>query len=203
MANDLPRMPEDETSARKAIEVDPHSAITYYNLGFLLAQDSAHASEAETAYRKAIELEPHNARYVYRLGLLLHENLHRFGEAEIAYRRAIDLAPDDVSYYGGLISLLVQQSRRSEALALSIKMRAVLSASKTWYGLATLDAILGNVEAAIESLRQAAREANFDRQWALNDPDLALIRDDPRFDAVVSSLQDDSSRRASPGGDLQ
>ena len=185
MTNDIPRMPEDETAARKSIDLDPHSAIAYYNLGFLLAQDSARASEAETAYRKAIELEPNNARYVYRLGLLLHENLHRFGEADIAYRRAIELAPDDLFYYGGLISLLVQQSRRSEALALSIKMRAALSASENWYGLATLYAILGNVEAAIETLKQAAREANFDHWWARNDPDLASIRDDPRFDEIV------------------
>ncbi len=181
-------MSGDEATARKAVEVDPRSAIAFYNLGLLLEQDSTRASEAETAYRKAIELEPNNARYVYRLGLLLHEHLHRFEEADIAYRRAIELAPDDAFYYGGLISLLVQQSRRSEALALSVKMRAVLSASKNWYGLATLDAILGNVEAAIEYLRQAAREANFDRKWARNDPDLASIRYDPRFDDIVGSL---------------
>src|SRR5690349_2499175 len=98
---------------------------------------------------------------MYRLGLLLHENLHRFEDAEIAYRQAIALAPDDVFYYGGLISLLVLESRRSEALELSIKMRAMLNASRNWYSLATLDAILGNNEAAIRYLRQVAGEANF------------------------------------------
>lgn len=194
MTNDIPRMPEDETAARKAIEARPHSAIVYYNLGFLLAQDSARASEAETAYRKAIELEPNNARYVYRLGLLLHENLHRFAEAEIAYRRAIELAPDDPFYYGGLVSLLVQQSRHSDALTLSTKMRALLNANENWYGLATLDAILGNVEVVIEFLRQASREATFDRQWARNDPDLASIRADPRFEEIVGSMQDGGSK---------
>jgi isopentenyl phosphate kinase len=175
------------TASRQAMDADLHSATGYYNQGLLLAQDTARAGEAETAYRKAIELEPDNARFVYRLGLLLHENLHRFAEAEIAYRRAIELAPEDAYPYGGLISLLVQQSRRSEALALSLKMRAALSASENWYGLAALEAVLGNVEAAIENLRQAASQANFDRQWAKSDPDLASIRDDPRFAEITGS----------------
>jgi Flp pilus assembly protein TadD len=187
MTHNIPQTPEDETSARKAIEVDPHSASAYYNLGFLLSQNAARAGEAERAYRQAIELEPNNARYVYRLGVILHENLQRFEEAEVTYRRAIELAPDDPFYYGGLISLLIQQSRRSEALTFSKKMRALLLAGENWYGLATLDAILGNVEAAIDYLRQAARKETFNPQWARNDPDLASIRDDRRFDEIVGS----------------
>src|SRR5262245_37520084 len=134
-------MPEAETAARKAIEVDPYSAIAYYNLGLLLAPEATRASEAETAFRQAIELEPNNAPYLYRLALLLHEKLDRFAEAERAYYRAIELAPDDPYYYGGLVSLLVQQSQQSEALALSTKMRTLLKARENWYGLATLEAI--------------------------------------------------------------
>ena len=106
---------------------------------------------------------------------------------ELAYHRAIELAPDDAHYYGGLISLLVQQSRRTEALACSTKMRTLLNTDENWYGLATLDAILGNTEAALEHLRQAAHKANFNRQWAREDPNLASIRDDPRFDEIVGS----------------
>jgi tetratricopeptide (TPR) repeat protein len=180
-------MIENEATLRKAIELNPHSAIAYYNLGLLLSQDPSRVSDAETAYRKAFELESNNPKYIYRLGLLLHENLHRFEEAETAYRLAIELAPDEAFYYGGLISLLVLESKRSEALALSIKMRAMLNINKNWYGLATLDAILGNVEPAIGYLRQAAVEASFNREWARNDPDLSSIRNDPRFDEIVDS----------------
>lgn len=181
-------MTESEATFRKAIELNPLSATAYYDLGRLLAQDPVRASEARAAYRKAIELEPNNARYIYRLALLLHENLHSPGEAEIAYRQAIALAPEDPFCYGGLISLLVQGSRPSEALPFSEKMRALLSASENWYGLATLDAILGNSAAAIEYLRRAARRVNFDPQWARNDPDLSSIRDDPRFDEILGHL---------------
>ena len=181
-------MTDSENNSRKVIELTTQSALAYYNQGLLLAQDPARVGEAEVAYRKAIELEPNNSRYIYRLALLLHENLHRLKEAEMEYRQAISLAPDDPFFYGGLISLLVQQSRRPDALPLSEKMRELLIASENWYGLATLDAILGNIEAAIEYLRRAAGEANFNRQWAQNDPDLSSIRDDPRFDEIVGSL---------------
>jgi Flp pilus assembly protein TadD len=181
-------MSENETALRKVIEINPHSAIAHFNLGVLLSHDSSRVSEAEAAYRQAVKIEPNNARYVYRLGLLLHENSHRFGEAESAYRHAIKLAPDDAFYYGGLISLLVLESRRSEALEFGIKMRAMLNTSKNWYGLATLEAILGDVEAAIGYLRRAARETSFNRQWARNDPDLASIRNDPRFDEIIGGL---------------
>jgi tetratricopeptide (TPR) repeat protein len=193
MAIDTARLPEGEAAAREAIELDPNSAIAYYKLGSLLAKDTARTSEAEAAYRKAIALEPHDARYVYRLGLLLHEKLRRFAEAEDAYRRAIELAPDDPFYYGGLVSLLVERSRRSEALALAAQMRALLSATEHWYGLATLDSILGNVEAAIEHLKKAAQADNFDRAWARIDPDLASIRADPRFNEIVG--KDQTTRR--------
>jgi tetratricopeptide (TPR) repeat protein len=181
-------MSESEATLRTAIELNPDRATAYYNLGLLLAQDPVRVSEAAAAYRKAIELDPDNARYVYRLALLLHENLHDLEEAEVAYRQAIALAPEDPFYYGGLISLLVQQSRRAEALPLSEKMRARLIARENWYGLTTLESILGNVEVAIEYLRQAARQMNFDQQWARNDPDLSSIRDDPRFDEIIDNL---------------
>jgi tetratricopeptide (TPR) repeat protein len=188
--NNNSRMSEDETAARKMVEANPSSAIAWYNLGYLLAQDAGRANEAEAAYRKANEIEPDNPRYVYRLGLLLHENLRRYEEAEAAYRRAVELDPENVYYYSGLVGLLVQRSRRSEALVFSVRMRESLRADQNWYGLAALDAILGDAEAAIAYLRLASAETNFNRQWARNDPDLASIRNDPRFEQIVAGLKD-------------
>ena len=187
MSNEIPRRPDNETDARAAIERNPQSGLAYYHLGLLLAQDPTRLDETEAAYRQAVALEPENPRYIYRLGLFLHENLQRLDEAERAYRRAIALAPADPFVYGGLVSLLMQQARRSDALALSQQMRALLEAQANWYGLATLDAILGNGNTALEHLQQAANGENFNREWARIDPDLAAIRDDPRFAAIVSN----------------
>lgn len=187
MSKEIPRRPDNETDARQAIELDPQSGLAYYHLGLLLAQDPTRLDETEAAYRQAVALESESARYVYRLGLLLHENLHQLTEAESAYRRAIALAPEDPFVYGGLVSLLMQQARLVEALAPSQKMRALLEAQANWYGLATLDAILGNVNTALDHLQQAASAGNLNREWAYNDPDLAAIRADPRFAAIIGS----------------
>ena len=126
-----------EAAARKAIVPDPRSARAYFELAMEWGEDPARVAEAESAFRRAIELEPANPRYVYRLGLWLHEHTLRSGAAEAAYRRAIELAPNDAFVYGGLVSLLVQQGRRIEALSLGASMRALLGASRNSYGLAT------------------------------------------------------------------
>ena len=182
-------MREPEDALRQAIERDPGNASAFFNLGMYLAQEPTRLAEAEAAYQKAISLEPDNPQYTYRLGLLLYENLGRPEEAETAYRRSIELAPDDPFFYGGLISLLVQGSRQAEALPLSEKMRAMLTAAENWYGLATLDAILGDTEAALVYLRRAAQEENFNRDWARNDPDLSTIRNDTRYEEIISGSQ--------------
>jgi tetratricopeptide (TPR) repeat protein len=152
-----------------------------------LAQDPTRLGETEAAYRHAVELEPESARYLYRLSLFLPENLQRLDGAENAYRRAIALAPADPFFYGGLVSLLIQQARRFDALAPSQTMRTLLEAQANWYGLATLDAILGNGNTALEHLQQAANGENFNREWARIDPDLAVIRDNPRFVEIIGN----------------
>src|SRR5205085_12543955 len=127
MTSDPP--PATEAALRQAVALAPHSALARYNLGYLLETDPSRAGEAEALYRQAIDLESNNARFVYRLGLLLHESLQRLADAELAYRRAIDLAPGNPFSYGGLISLLVQQSRRPAALPLAASMLPPLPAA--------------------------------------------------------------------------
>ncbi len=178
-------MTDDESSLRLALALDPSDAQAYFNLGRILARDALRRSEAETAFLRAIQLQPSNPHFIYRLALLLHEHLNRHVEAETAYRRAVDLAPQEPYFYGGLICLLVQLSRRSDALVLADKMRELLIAKDNWYGLATLDAILGNTEAAITNLHKAAQSQGFNAAWAKIDPDLASLQDDPRFNAIV------------------
>jgi tetratricopeptide (TPR) repeat protein len=178
-------MTDAEAAIRRAIDLDPQNAAGFYQLGLLLEQDTSRASEAEAAYRQALLLEPDNPKYVYRLGLLLHEQLKRPGEAEAAYRRAITLAPDNAFFYGGLVSLLIHESRRAEAVEIGNRMRSLLGPQRQWYGLATLEAILGNVDAAFLALGKAALKAGFNRDWAWRDPDLANIRGDQRFVELV------------------
>ena len=185
MANNVSRTSNDEISLRKAIELDPQTASNHFDLGYFLSQDPSRLHESEASYCQAIKLEPNNARYIYRLGLLLQESMHSHMEAESAYRRAIELEPANAYFYGGLVGLLVQQSRQSDALEVGAIMRELLNANEQWYGLATLDAMLGNIDAAVESLKKAALKPGFKCDWARIDPDLASIRSHEGFIEIV------------------
>jgi hypothetical protein len=51
-----------------------------------------------------------------------------------------------------------------------------------------LESIAGNVEAALEHLEKALKTRPGLRAWARRDPDLAFIRDDPRFRVLVGEM---------------
>ncbi len=77
----------------------------------------------------------------------------------------------------------------TEARAL---LRTIRPGPGTWYNLACTHALLGDVEEALEYLRSEleqnhATSASRTRQqeWAAGDPDLASLRDDPRFKRLV------------------
>lgn len=55
------------------------------------------------------------------------------------------------------------------------------------YGLACYESLTGDHEAALGHLREAAAVEPRVREWALDDDDLAAIRDDPRFAEALGS----------------
>lgn len=104
------------------------------------------------------------------------------------YERAYALRKDEF-----MRTLLACYRARSgaetEARAL---LRTIQPGPGTWYNLACTHALLGDVEEALEFLRAEleqnhATEESRARQmeWAAEDPDLASLRDDPRFRRLV------------------
>lgn len=104
------------------------------------------------------------------------------------YERAYALRKDEF-----MRTLLACYRARSgaetEARAL---LRTIQPGPGTWYNLACTHALLGDVEEALEFLRKEleqnhATEESRARQmeWAAEDPDLASLRDDPRFRRLV------------------
>jgi len=104
------------------------------------------------------------------------------------YERAYELRQDEF-----MRALLACYRARSgadaEARAL---LRTIRPGPGTWYNLACTHALLGDVSEALEFLRSDielnhASKDSRDRQrkWAAEDPDLADLRDDPRFRRLV------------------
>ena len=56
------------------------------------------------------------------------------------------------------------------------------------YNTACLNAVAGRSEYAIELLEKAVQNGFGHREWIDNDPDVASLRDHPRFQALLNSL---------------
>ena len=109
------RMDEAETSLRSALEINPHYADAYYNLGITLQQLNR-PGEAEACYRQALQINPDYAEAHYNLGNTL-KDLNRPGEAEICYRQALQINPDYAEAHYNLGITLEDLERQDEAEA--------------------------------------------------------------------------------------
>lgn len=61
--------------------------------------------------------------------------------------------------------------------------------SSVWYNLACCEALVGDAEAAIDALDRAVALGWANARHAERDPDLALVRADPRFVALLARMR--------------
>ena len=98
-----------------AIEINPHVATSYNNLGYSL-QNLNRQDEALESYAKALLLQPDYAEAYLNRGNVL-KGLHRLNEALTCYDKALELKPDYAVafFYRGIV--LLDLNRTEEALA--------------------------------------------------------------------------------------
>jgi len=114
----------------------------------------------------------------------LYEIQGRLDNALREHRQAVELQPENGIRHSSLASVLRRLGRAEEA-AEHLAQARQLSPPDDHYNRACLESIAGNVEAAVKHLAQALEQDPAQRNWATRDPDLAWIRDDPRFQALV------------------
>jgi tetratricopeptide (TPR) repeat protein len=154
----------------------------------LIASLRGDPAAAERWYRRADETNPGVPATARRLGDLYYEQ-GRYREALAHYDRALAIAPR-------LFPALVQagnSARRvgdSARAAASFEQAAVVRPESwiPWYNLACLRATQGDLEGAFTALRESLKRPGADRELLNQDPDLSLLRSDPRFRALVRSL---------------
>jgi Tfp pilus assembly protein PilF len=106
---------------RKAIELDPKSALAYDDWGSVLDEQKKY-DEAIAKYQKAIELDPKSAPAYDGWGLVLEEQ-KKYDEAIAKYQKAIELDPKSAPAYTAWGSVLEEQKKYDEAIAKYQKAR--------------------------------------------------------------------------------
>jgi len=115
---------------------------------------------------------------------------HAWADSVRAYRAVLALDPDDAHAWLGLVVPLIETKDTKGAMAAAKKATGYeATRGEGWYGVAVLHAKAGERAAALDAVERAA-SAGFKAWWALErDDDLASVRDDPRFQAVLVRMK--------------
>lgn len=166
----------------------------------ILAQLGAHAmdagrhAEAVNYFFGALSFGPGNGDVLHGLGRSLLR-LGRNADASAWLARAVDAEPKCIHARYDLGLALARQGRRREARrSFRAALRLDSGHAWSWYDLGCLDALEGKRDAAFRKLRRAAGLGLNDVGHAEADADLASLRRDPRWTALL-----DEMRRARPG----
>jgi TolB-like protein/Flp pilus assembly protein TadD len=185
---------ENEAAATEfetAIRLNPQSWEAYWVFGRLRFVEGRY-DEAERLWKRAMAVRPEDYQVPLLMAMIYREG-GRGVELEETQRRGIELArrqlerePDDVRAMYLCAGALVEQGREEEGLALL--QRALDMAGNepsVLYNAACTFARAGRSDRALEALEGCLQEGWGNRDWILRDPDLAALRGDPRFTAIV------------------
>ncbi len=103
------RFADAEMFARKAVQIDPKSAVAWDRLGVALQARGIVNSETEHSYRRAIELDPQFAVAYAHLARVLNK-IGKASEATPLYDKAVELAKDPATL--NLIAESLQAEQR-------------------------------------------------------------------------------------------
>jgi tetratricopeptide (TPR) repeat protein len=169
----------------QALKYKPDKHQAWYNRGIILL-NLGHSEEAISSFDQALKSKPSYVNAWYNRGVVL-ANLGRVEEAISNLDQALKFEPDDYQIWYGRGATLSRLNRDSEAIisydqALKIKP----DFSDALYGKACLYALQSSAEAATACLSRAIElEPAVYLDLAKTNSDFDLIRDDPRFQALV------------------
>ena len=188
------RNPGARAAYEQAIELRPDDPTVHYRFARFLVLEGE-KREAIRHYERAFELAPDDYRYVVYT-LQEYQALGDSAGEESALKRSwaaierhLQLNPDDVRALGHGAGVLALLGRSDESAAF---VERALSLRPDDYGnLATLAcaAMLNrNSDQALDLLERAVATGRGDKEWLLQDNDLAPLHGDPRFEALIAKL---------------
>jgi serine/threonine-protein kinase len=181
------RLAESRAAMKVAQQLDPFSASI--NTTAILPVYWAHLfDEALEGFRAAIELHPAFWLAHYFMGLT-YAHRGEFSPALLALRHAADIG-DSPWKYAGLGYVYAQAGKPQEAREILDKLRELASHQYVCpIYFAAVYAGLGEAEQAVECLRRAAAERNWQIAYLHLDPVWDSIRSDARLQAFEAELR--------------
>ena len=105
-----------EEQFRRALELNPKSALTLNYLGYMLADQNMKLQESVELLKQAVELDPHNGAYLDSLGWAYYR-LEKYELAEDYLLRATNRLSRDPTIHDHLGDLYFKTGRLNEAVA--------------------------------------------------------------------------------------
>ncbi len=189
------KLPEASASSRKAIELDPDDFIAQWTLGRIHFSQGEH-EPAYALFKRVIALKP--AFYSGYMDLAQTcDQLGREDEAQVArgelrQRLPVYLLqnPDDARARIIHAAMLAEANHKAEALSEgAIALELSPNDPMMLYNCACLYSRLGELQRALDTLRQAISGGYNSFGWMDHDPDLAPLREHPEFKALASLRQ--------------
>jgi tetratricopeptide (TPR) repeat protein len=188
----------------EASRLNPYDELILNRLGITYCQLNFY-SEGLDVFERVVALNPKLAFALNNIGSVYfaQQNLNK---AEKFFKKAIHEKKDESSFYMNLASLYLEKKKPDKAMeewrkALAIdpnafgkKSAVILGSSgnsspmEKSYFIARLYASMGDVESAIENLKEAFNQGFSDIEAINKQKDFDLIRKDPRFSEFVEEL---------------
>ncbi len=189
----LERTDDAAAAFQRALEIEP-SATVYSNLGTLRFFQGRY-SDAAAAFEKAVELNPSVFLYWANLGDAYRRLPGSTEKARTAYSRAINLVEDRLKTSPTSPDL---QTQLALYLAKSDNKTRALQELRRWESFETkspashfrvllIHEIGGDREAALSAL-SAALMAGYAIKEIRDEPELARLRNDPRYHRIVATF---------------
>jgi hypothetical protein len=143
-----------------------------------------HFDKAIESINRAITIDATKDIYYYHLGQAYAAS-RRYLEAIRAFEQTVALNPQHVFAHCSLAGYYRKLGNDAEAIK-HIEIALPNIRQEKAYNQACFEAICGNTERAIELLKTSLRVDQVPLEWLRRDPDLDFIRDDPRFQQLLS-----------------
>jgi len=179
----------------ESVRLNPNNEYVYNRLGICYSQ-LKYYTEAGNAFVRSIQLNPKYPFSYNNLGSVYFAQ-NNLKKAEKYFRKALSVKNDEASFHMNMGSLHLEKKRYEKAmeewrkgLALDPNvfktssvslMGSSASTAERRYFIARLVASSGDVELAIENLKQAIMEGFSDIELIRKEPDFDRVRDDKRF----------------------